>query len=175
MIRGGAVKQMRHLREPLLWAALILAFALIAYSFRAAHWMAFAVPIVLMLMAVTGFVQAFIRMRLSSAGDAQGAVLVDERCVSYFGPNEGGFVYLDSLLRIEVRGEPDARYWVLYHKDDVPLKIPQHAPGADQLFDVFTSLSGLSLMRISAALSPQADEIELVWSKPEPPTSTSVH
>ncbi len=175
MIRREVTEQIRFLAEPIVWALLLLGCLWMALRLSAtAGWIVVAVPLVLACVAGAGFWIAIAKLRLHPSGHEKGVVLVDERRVGFFDPDhEGGFVDLDALMRLEIRGELGGRAWVLYHEDGPPLTISQHAPGAEQLLDVFSTLSGLSIARFSRAFEAPYEDVQLLWER-EPDVSPRV-
>lgn len=167
MIRPEVTQKLRFLAEPILWGLATL--VLLGFAFRlsaTANLIVVAVPLVLAVVTGVGFWISTSRLRLHPSGHQKGVVLVDERRVGFFDPDhDGGFVDLDALLRLEIRGEVGDRAWVLYHEDGPPLMISQNAPGAEQLLDTFSALSGLSIARFSRAFEANEDEVQVLWEK----------
>ena len=106
-------------------------------------------------------VNAALRARLTSAGTAKGVVLIDERRIGYFGPDNGGFVEMQDLMRLEYFDNG----WLLTHRAGPPLFVPMDAPNADELLDLFASLPGLSLLRLTAAINGDNPTDRLIWSR----------
>lgn len=177
MIRPEVISRLKFLAEPIAWGLGILLFLLIAFRISdTAHWLIVAVPFVLAMICGTGFWIALTRLKLLPSGQEKGVVLVDERRVGFFDPDhDGGFVDLDALMRLEVRGALGERAWVLYHEDGPPLIISQNAPGAEQLLDAFATLSGLTIARFSRAFEAVDEDVQLLWERDSLPSAPVVH
>jgi len=167
MIRADVLAKLRFLAEPIAWALGVLLFLITAFRISdTASLLIVAVLLLLALVAGVGFWISAARLKLAPSGQQKGVVLVDERRVGFFDPDhEGGFVDLEALMRLELRGAFGERSWVLYHEDGPPLVISQNAPGAEQLLDVFSVLSALSIARFSKAFDADADEVQLIWER----------
>lgn len=166
MIRPELVAKLRWMAEPIVWGIVLLVLVWIDLRVWAtSHWLVLLLPLALTAAAGVAFWTACMRLRLSPDGQGEGVVLIDERRIGFFGPGDGGFVDLDALMRLEIRGEPGHRVWVLYHEDGPPLEISQNAPGAEQLLDTFSTLSGLGLSRFAAVLEDPGDVAELLWER----------
>jgi len=177
MIRPELAAKIKFLAEPIFWGFIVLVF--LWFGFRASatsHWIFVAVLLLLAGVGGFGFWMSITKLKLHPSGNQKGVVLVDERRVGFFDPDhEGGFVDLDALMRLEVRGALGERSWVLYHEDGQPLTISQNAPGAEQLLDAFSALSGLSIARFSRAFEVEADEVQLLWERPTGRPLPTVH
>ncbi len=165
MIRPEASAKLRLMAEPIAWgAALLLCLWMTISLGRTASLIVAAVPLLGAAIAGVGFWIALSRIRLLPKGQVKGVVLVDERRVGFFDPDhEGGFVDLDALLRLEIRGDLGARSWVLYHEDGPPLQISQNAPGAEQLIDLFGALPNVGIATISRAFEDEDMDVHLIW------------
>ena len=170
MIRPEIIARVKFLREPILWGAATLGLLAAAFRMSAtAGLIVVAVPVALAGVTAVGFWISASRLRLHPTGHQKGVVLVDERRVGFFDPDQdGGFVDLDALMRLEIRGEIGDRSWVLYHEDGPPLIISQNAPGAEQLLDSFSALSGLSIAQFARAFEHSEDDVQLLWERDGP-------
>jgi len=177
MIRKEVRDKLKFIAEPMVWGGLALLLLLWTFSISdTAHWIFLACMLLIAVLMLTAFWISVTRLRLSRQGNGKGVVLVDERRVGYFGTDdEGGFVDISALMRLEVRGAYKDRSWVLYHEDGAPLVISQNASGADQLLDVFSVLSGLSLARFSQVFEAQGDTVELLWERERLKDPRTVH
>lgn len=104
------------------------------------------------------------RLRFAGAGDGPGVVLLDERRVTYMGPDTGGSVELDQLLELELT---PAGAWRLTSADDIPLNIPTNAKGADALFDAFAALPGLDTGQMLALMGQTHRGPVTIWTAPD--------
>lgn len=101
-------------------------------------------------------VLALRRLRFRVPVSAPGIVQLDEGEISYLGPQTGGAVALVDLVEIRLITLHGRRLWRLKQADGQALLIPVDAAGADQLFDAFASLNGLSSADLLAAFAPRA-------------------
>ena len=118
---------------------------------------------------------AFRRMRFAQDIAAPGLVEVVEGEVRYFGPTFGGAVSLDDLTELRLLTLRGRRVWRLKQSDGQALLVPIDAAGADALYDGFTSLPGLDIGAVLAALSPAptgpgllaagTPEMALIWHR----------
>lgn len=119
--------------------------------------------------AIIGAVLVFAgiqRARFRRGAGGAGLVQVDEGQVIYFGPNEGGFVSINALEKVELdpRRRP-AGAWILSQAGALPLEIPTDAENAEVLFDVFASLDGLQTEHMLAQLSNAPDQRVTIWQR----------
>jgi hypothetical protein len=103
-----------------------------------------------------------LRARIAGDGNAQGVVIIDEHRIGYFAPENGGFVELSQVTRIELINKE----WRVHHLSGAPVHIPINAPKAVDLVDVFSTLPGISLLTLHAAMTSDAETPELVWARP---------
>jgi hypothetical protein len=97
---------------------------------------------------------------------APGIVDVTEREISYFGPLHGKTISLESLQKIELReSEAYAAIWVLHTLDGDPMIVPTSAKGSDRLFDAFTSLSGVKMEVLVAAVNATPISSQVIWER----------
>lgn len=167
MIRAEIREKAKFLAEPISWALALMGCLWMAFRLsETANWIIIGVFLIGACIAATGFWIAINRLKLHPTGTRKGIVLIDERRVGFFDPDhEGGFVDFDALMRLEVRGVRGDRSWILYHEDGPPLAISQNAPGAEQLIDTFSALSGLSLVRITQVFETEGDAPEVLWER----------
>ncbi|QFT79479.1 hypothetical protein FIU89_02565 [Roseovarius sp. THAF27] len=104
------------------------------------------------------------RARFRRATGGPGIVQVDEGRVTYFGPLTGGTVDLAEMSRLTLEHATKPAHWGLHQPGQPALMIPTTAQGADTLFDAFTTLPGLRVQKMLAALSSQDRETVTVWS-----------
>ncbi len=135
----------------------------------------------IVLMVAAGFVgfwltrAAYLTARASADRDGPGMVLIDERRITYLGPELGGLVSINALEAIEIWA-PDPPYadsaprWILRHQDaDEGLMIPINAEGASGLIDAFAALPGFEPDKAIAALGGAGGSVATVWRRAPPP------
>lgn len=106
------------------------------------------------------------RIRFRRSQKAPGMVDVTEREISYFGPMHGKTVSLESLSKIELReSEAYAAIWVLHHTEGDPMIVPTTAKGSERLFDAFTSLSGVKMDALVAAVNQVPVHSQVIWER----------
>lgn len=118
---------------------------------------------------------AYLSARAASSRDGPGMVLIDERRITYLGPERGGFASINALEAIELWA-PDPPYyrydecWILRHVDaDEGLIIPTNAEGAGGLIDAFSALPGFEARRAVAALDGEEGSVTTIWRRAPPP------
>ncbi len=94
------------------------------------------------------------RLRFAAVSEAPGVVEIVEGQIGYFGPAGGGFAALSEVAEILLAERGGARAWVLRTPGQGDLVIPLGATGAEQLFDAFGSLPGLTGGVLVAAVTP---------------------
>lgn len=118
------------------------------------------------LMMLLGTALTFVgiqRARFRGKGGGAGLVELDERQITYFGPEMGGVLALEDLTRISVV-PPHA--WELTDINFQRLTIPVDAEGTEALFDAFTALPGLSVSKLADAAQTAPPARTIIWSKP---------
>ncbi len=147
MIRPELMAGLRRWSEVLTGLAVAL-FGLWALQAQDRFFQLLAVLVV-----VAGLGMALIgwrRLRFARAGLAPGLVQIVEGQISYFGPEEGGFLALRDLVELHLVAQGTS--WLLIASDGARLEIPVAATGADALFDAFASLPGLRMQALLEAL-----------------------
>lgn len=114
---------------------------------------------------------AFRRARFNPGDDGIGVVRLREKRVVYMGPEGGGTVSLDDLDHLVLVVERTGRHWRLVEGPQ-RLDIPVDAVGADQLFDAFTQLNGLSSGQLLDALESLTPGEITLWTAPRHPGLT---
>lgn len=105
------------------------------------------------------------RLRFRREGAAPGIVHVVEGQISYFGPETGGFIAVRDLVELHLAEH--GQLWRLVSSDDTRLDIPVAAQGAEQLYDSFAMLPGLSIPLLLAALdAPDPPATSALWLHP---------
>lgn len=127
----------------------------------------------LVLVMVLGFLlyQAILRARFAGAQKAPGVVVVSEREIGFLGPDNGSFVSLDDLVRLEImvferREQAADIFWSLGHSAGEALLIPLGAEGAEQLYDSFAALRGVRMEEATRAVSAGRSGRFLIWERP---------
>jgi hypothetical protein len=121
-----------------------------------------------MLVILAGLGIAFIgwrRLRFQRRGTGPGIVQVVEGQISYFGPDEGGFIALNDLVELHLIDA--AQTWLMVAQDDTRLEIPVAASGSDALFDAFATLPDLRMQALLDALNdPAPHHARAIWLHP---------
>ena len=131
----------------------------------------------ILVVAVVGFAlsrAAYLSARSSADSQGPGVVLIDERRITYLGPEMGGFASINALEAIEIWA-PDPPYWeyetrwILRHQDaDEGLAIPTTAEGASGLIDAFSALPGFEPQKAIGALRAPEGSVATIWRRTEP-------
>lgn len=151
MIRPAALAALTRWREVILAAILGLCGGWLAMG---GGPILLALGLGLVALAAAWALSAFRRLRFSQAIAAPGLVEVVEGEVRYFGPSIGGAVSLSDLVELRLVTLRGRRLWRLKQRDGQALLIPVDAAGASALYDGFTTLPGLDMAAVLAALSP---------------------
>jgi hypothetical protein len=107
------------------------------------------------------------RFRRSSLGP--GLVTLLEGQLTYYGPTDGGAVFINDIRRLEIFSDRlDKAAWVVHHDSGPPLHIPVDAAGAENLFDVFSNLPGLNTRNLLDNLRSSPDGLTLIWDRDPP-------
>lgn len=157
--------------EPLVMAAVLLVGVLL-YLRGNATANAVLVVIAFVVIAAAGamLILALRRVRLRGDLHAAGVVEVQERKITYFGPDDGGVVSLDELRRIDIvsaRSLPfvDNLTWRLSDNEGAALNIPVGAQGTDIMIDNFSVLNGVNYDLIVKAMAAKDDAVFTIWKK----------
>ena len=129
------------------------------------------VVVVIGLAIVTTGVQ---RWRFRAPRDGPGTVDVDEGQVTYFGPLTGGAMALREMTELALIRTRQTPHWRLSAGGHY-LHIPVDADGADALFEAFTSLPGLKVQRLLAALEDTSGGDIVIWSRNAPDGRLLLH
>jgi hypothetical protein len=120
------------------------------------------------LVSLAGLSIAFIgwrRLRFHRVGTGPGIVQVLEGQISYFGPEQGGFIALNDLVELHLIDA--AQTWLMVAQDDTRLEIPVTAAGSDALFDAFATLPELRMQPLLDALNdPDPPLTRAIWLHP---------
>lgn len=101
--------------------------------------------------------------RQPEAGAGPGMVSVNERMISYFGPESGGEVSVETLVSIRIARLRGAPHWVFVSSEDPPLAIPVTALGADRLFGAISPLAGVDYGSALAAMKSGEGDAVVIW------------
>ncbi|WP_146136684.1 hypothetical protein [Aliiruegeria haliotis] len=107
------------------------------------------------------------RMRFRMEIEAPGVVEIDEGRISYMGPITGGAVGVSALREIEVLDVAgQRRCWRLVQDDGQALLVPLAAAGAEQLYDVFSTLPKMNGRALMSVPEPDTDMPLKLWRRP---------
>ncbi len=170
-MRPELVAWLRQWREALVWGALLLWGLWLVW--RGYRWLEplYFVPGLMMVAAGAALVRGAVgRARLATEAAAEGVVVVDEARIAYFGPREGGFMDLPSVVRVEIVPRPhaprdSAHAWVLTAEDGGRLVIPLGAQGAAALYDALSPLPGIDFGAGVTAVAAPGPQRAVVWRK----------
>lgn len=108
------------------------------------------------------------RLRFPSGDGGPGLVEVDERQISYFGPQGGGAVSIDALREVRIVTTGDGPlttdlHWLFTQTDGTALQIPGDAAGTEALFDALAALRGVDHAAATAAFGSTAPAVFTIW------------
>lgn len=166
-IRPDIARRLSRWREALIGLAVIVLgfwWAWDAFGFH--RWLGVAIATAGVLIAWEGLRRA--RFRPGAGGP--GLVEVDERQITYFGPETGGAVSIDALARVTILtsgdGAPrDDVRWIFEEEAGPALAIPAAAAGAEQLFDAIAALPGADYEAVLKAMGSTVRERHLIWER----------
>lgn len=145
---------------------LLLGFWLFIHGANTLNLVLQALGLVISLAGIVLLRTTIQRIRFKRRQIAPGMVDVNEREISYFGPMHGKTISLESLHKIELReSEAYAAIWVLHHSEGDPMIVPTTAKGSDRLFDAFTSLSGVKMDALIAAINQTPIQAQVIWRR----------
>lgn len=141
------------------------------YGMATQHGLAFYLSLLALPAGLALLWEGVQRARLPSGGTGPGVVEVDERQITYFGPDGGMAVSVDALIRVEVVTNdlgPFASdlFWVFHSEGAPPLVVPGDAAGADQIHDALTALPGMDFRRVAQAAGSVSPGSFVVWQRP---------
>jgi hypothetical protein len=151
---GAVLAVMLWVGGRMIWAGVMMGVVVLTVAIGAGFW----------------FWTALARARLGASPLGPGVVIVDERRITYMGPETGAFVALDALTGIDILIDAGGVYapsasWVLRTSEGAPLVVPTGAEGADQLMETFVALPGFSYDKVVAARSAPAGTRAVVWRR----------
>lgn len=159
------------------WREAIIAGVILMGSLQAASTTTGLVNAFSWVTALVGaalFIEGVRRARLPDKSGGIGVVDVDERQITYFGPQGGGAISINELSRVKVRTTdlgPAASdfFWEFTDRAGQRLTIPGDAENATALFDALTALPGADFEKvIEASGSTEVGEF-LVWERTTAP------
>lgn len=139
-----------------------------AVSFGVMVWLGYGVAAVAGLLGIA----AAQKVRFRGDSDGPGVVVLDERRVTYLGPEDGGVADLDLMVQLDVTPAPA---WRLINGDGNYIDIPTNAKGVEVLFDAFTALPGLSTEHMLSVLQRTKPARMTVWMAPDHRPYKQVH
>jgi hypothetical protein len=152
------------------WAETAIAAVLVALALRAGvngvqmgAWGGWALLVLAVPLAI------WLRIAALKAWSARtdmgpGVASVDERRVTYMGPQTGGALSLDALRAVDVESG-EAPLWILRQDGGPTLRIPASADGADRLPEALAALPGFSEPKALRALAAAGHALHPVWRR----------
>ncbi|MEO0819186.1 MAG: hypothetical protein AAF074_02060 [Pseudomonadota bacterium] len=110
---------------------------------------------------------ALTRALLAGSRRAPGIAAVREGEIAYFGPETGGVMAIDALLRVEVVARPALHgpVWRLTGEDGTVLHIPAGAQGAGAVLDALLGLPGFRYAEALQTGRGRGSGTVLVWER----------
>ncbi|MEL7116669.1 MAG: hypothetical protein AAGP08_13985 [Pseudomonadota bacterium] len=110
------------------------------------------------------------RARFPAPGGGLGLVEVDERRITYLGPDGGNSVSIEDLIRVRIDTNdlgPFAAdvFWSFTDITGETLVIPGDAEGVDKLFDALAALPGIDYEKVTAASMSAKPQAFVVWER----------
>jgi hypothetical protein len=176
-VRPGAAGAIRRWAEPA--AAAGLAALTGGFGIRwtsqggALGWIALAAAALALFWLRAALLGALAARPVTGAG----LVVLREGEIGYMGPNRGGFLELDGLVRVEIYLVAPGRdpVWRLVGRDGEALTIPATAEGAGQLPEALTALPGFSDLVAVGILQRDRPGRHVVWKRAAPRHLTPRH
>jgi len=167
-VRPEAAGAIRRWAEPVAAAALVLLTG--GFGLRwtgqggALGWIALAAAALALFWLRAALLGALAARPVTGAG----LVVLREGEIGYMGPNRGGFLDLDGLVRVEIYLIAPGRdpVWRLVGADGEALTIPATAEGADHLPEALTALPGFSDFTAVGILQRDRPGRHVVWERP---------
>ncbi len=170
-LRPELAERLHQWREPIAWAALLLAGAWLTWrGYARLDPLLFAGGLIIAGAALGLLRAALRRVRLHADTLGEGVVVIDEARIAYLGPRGGGIVDLPAITRVEIVTRPylppaSGHVWVLTAEDGTRLTIPLGAEGADGLLDALSPLPGIDFDAGVAAVAARGPGRTVVWKK----------
>lgn len=149
-------------REALLGVVVLCAGLYWASGFGLLKWLG----LVVLCIGAATLLAGIQRARFRSPRGGPGVVQVDERQITYFGPNQGGSLALEELATLLLDAGSVPPVWLLQHPTQPALRIPVNAEGAEALFDAFAALPGIRTEFMLSQLGQKPHHPVVIWSKP---------
>ncbi len=126
------------------------------------HWIGYFIAVLGAFLCASGSRRA----RFPQGDDGPGIVQINERQISYFAPEGGGILSVDTLWRVtlDVRLRQQV-VWTFVGEDGV-LSIPVDAAGTDLIFDMLSALPGADFEKVTRAMSATEPHSYVIWRKP---------
>ena len=110
---------------------------------------------------------AFLRALAGGRGLDPGVVMIEERRITYLGPQTGGVLSLDELGAVDVESGPNAT-WILRERAGPALRIPAGAQGVRDLPEALAALPDFSEARALKAIAAEGAAMHAVWRREVP-------
>ncbi|MEM8792019.1 MAG: hypothetical protein AAGE80_10400 [Pseudomonadota bacterium] len=98
-----------------------------------------------------------------------GVVTIQEGRIGYYGPEGGGFIVIDELMRVDLvaAGERggDALDWRFRDADGQVLQVPAEAEGAEKILDAIGVLKDIDYPSLVSAMFAKGVAIHTVWRR----------
>ncbi len=150
------------------WSEVVTGLAVALFGLWALQARGSFFQLLAVLVILAGLGIAFIggrRLRFQRAGAGPGIVQVVEGQISYFGPDEGGFIAIRDLVELHLINA--AQTWLMVAQDDPRLEVPVAAAGSAALFDAFATLPELRMQPLLDALNdPDPPVARAIWLHP---------
>ncbi len=169
-MRPDATDFLKRWAEPAFSAAVLAVMLWVGVGMVLAGGIMGVVVLAVAIGAGFWFWTALARARMAPSPLGPGVVVVDERRITYMGPETGAFLALDSLVGVEITTSAGGVYapsasWVLRPLEGPPLVVPAGADGADQLLETFAALPGFSYDKVVAAMGAQPGSRAVIWRR----------
>lgn len=166
-LRPEARAALRRWAEPALWLAVV---ALGLRLFLVGGWFWQGAGVLLGVVGGALFLTALRSARMRLGHDGPGVVEVDERQVTYFGPQTGGAVSIDALTRVEIETSaagpgPTELWWLFHMPGQPPLRVPGDAAGAERLLDALAPLPGVDFDAAIRAAHSDEQALFVIWQQ----------
>lgn len=169
-LRPEALATLKRWREALIGLGIVL---LAVWWGLGAHGFVRGAAIVIGAVGLALLWNGIRRARFQPGTGGTGVVEVDERQITYFGPEGGGAISIDALIQVRIFTTADGPFdddvfWVLDDESGQHLRIPSSAEGADGLFDALAALPGANYeVVIEAMRSTELAQFD-IWKKSPP-------
>ncbi|MGG7568344.1 hypothetical protein ACQ5SO_19500 [Rhodovulum sp. DZ06] len=107
---------------------------------------------------------AFLRGLAGGRAMDPGVVMIEERRITYLGPETGGVLSLDELRAVDVESGPNAT-WILRETGGPALRVPAGASGVESLPEALAALPGFSEAQALKAIAGAGPAMHAVWRR----------